>query len=147
MALHVALDPLLWFRGVKLFWPTDNEWVGFWPGDPASWSPWAERFELPNEFGCFFLLFVALLFSGAARQDPRFRVTLRWWATAQYALFVIYFTLATLVTPQSEIVAKAYVIPYLICLVAACILSFKTYAPNQDTQHEIERTSGRDRTS
>jgi membrane-bound metal-dependent hydrolase YbcI (DUF457 family) len=56
ITMHIALDLMIWFRGVAIFWP----WLelDFWrrvdvPG-------WWKKFELPAEFLSFALLFLAL---------------------------------------------------------------------------------------
>ena len=109
--MHIALDLAIWFRGVEILWPLPFK-VDLWRDVvvPGWWS----TLELPAEFLCFALLFLALHRS-AGRQgtDLSFRRRLRFWIWVQSVLFVSLAVLAFALGESYRTVHGALYLPSL----------------------------------
>jgi len=92
MLLHDLLDLIIWFRGVKLFWPFYGE-INFW-----SWYTmpdwWYNKFESAVEF-LLIAVFFLLLASLARKQgtDGDFLKKLKTWTWVEFGLFAIFLVL------------------------------------------------------
>jgi membrane-bound metal-dependent hydrolase YbcI (DUF457 family) len=86
--MHILLDLLVWFNGVKILWPIPS-WVNLWSNvTPPEW--WS-KLMLPAEFLCFALFFVLLYVTARKRgTDGGFLRTLRVWTVVQGVLFVVF---------------------------------------------------------
>ena len=129
--MHIALDLAIWFRGVEILWPLPFQ-VDFWRGVPV--PGWWRTFELPAEFLCFALLFLALHWS-AARQgtDLQFLRRLRFWIWVQIALFVSLAASASALGESYRIVHGAFYVPSLGLAIGVVVRMRRTLArrPNQ----------------
>jgi membrane-bound metal-dependent hydrolase YbcI (DUF457 family) len=120
IAMHIALDLLIWFNGVELLWPLGG-WVNLWSGVLP--PPWLARLLDPAEF-LFFGLYFAWLASAARklRTDPDFLDTLRGWTVGMAALLIVF-------TPLSFLLTKGFVtifgVFYLISLTAAFLITIR----------------------
>ena len=130
--MHMALDLAIWFRGVEILWPLPFQ-VDFWRGVPV--PGWWRTFELPAEFLCFALLFLALHFS-AARQgtDLQFLRRLRFWIWVQIALFVSLAASASALGESYRVVHGAFYVPSLGLAIGVVVRMRRTLArwPNQE---------------
>jgi membrane-bound metal-dependent hydrolase YbcI (DUF457 family) len=120
IGLHIALDLLIWFNGVQLFWPLAS-WVNFWEGvTPAAWFA---RLLDPAEFLFFALFFLWLAREARAHQtNPDFLRTLRWWTIAMFVLLVVF-------TPLAYVMGKGfqtvYGLFYLVSITAAFVITIR----------------------
>jgi membrane-bound metal-dependent hydrolase YbcI (DUF457 family) len=120
ITLHIALDLLIWFNGVELFWPWGG-WINLWERvQPPAWF-----FKLldPAEF-LFFALFFAWLARTARehRTDPDFLGALRVWTIAMLVLLVIFTPLAYVMSRGFQTI---YGVFYLISLTAAFVIMIR----------------------
>jgi hypothetical protein len=101
--MHILLDLLIWFNGVKILWPIPS-WVNLWSG--VAPPLWFDRLMLPVEF-LFFALYFLWLDATARRQgtDREFARTLRVWIWVQGALFFVF-------TALVYTLSKGYMVPY-----------------------------------
>jgi len=109
--MHIALDLVIWFRGVQILWPLQLQ-VDFWRSVvvPRWWS----TFELPAEFLCFALLFLVLHALAVRRgTDLAFLRRLRFWICVQSLLFVSLAVLAVALGERYRLVHGALYLPSL----------------------------------
>ncbi len=90
--MHILLDLVLWFNGVKLLWPIRYE-LNFWSW--FSMPAWLENLLNTGEFLAFGLFFW-LLVSIAAKNgtDQEYQSKARLWAYLMFGLFVIFTVMA-----------------------------------------------------
>lgn len=120
IGLHVALDLLIWFNGVELFWPLKG-WVNLWEGiQPPSWL--AKLLD-PAEF-----LFLAFFFAWLAKvarthqTNTDFLGKLRVWTIAMVVLLAVF-------TPLAYLMSKGFLtifgVFYLISITAAFAITLR----------------------
>ena len=120
ISLHIALDLLIWFNGVELFWPLGG-WLNLW--ESVKPPAWFAKLLDPAEF-----LFFALFFAWMAKiaQDHKtnsdFMSTLRVWMIAMFVLLVVF-------TPLAYVMSKGfqtlYGVFYLVSLTAAFVITIR----------------------
>jgi membrane-bound metal-dependent hydrolase YbcI (DUF457 family) len=135
ISLHIALDLLIWFNGVELFWPLGG-WLNLWESvKPPAW--FATLLD-PAEF-----LFLALFFAWLAKAaqdhktDSDFMGTLRIWTIAMLVLLVVFTPLAYVMSRGFQ---TLYGVFYLVLLTAAFVITIRmrqtVEAPgSQDLSH------------
>lgn len=120
MAMHTALDLILWFNGVELLWPLGG-WVNFW----KEVTPPALFMNLmdPAEF-LFFALYFAWLVKAAQQQrtDPPLVKILRRWTMAMVALSVLFLPLAFV---TNSMYYTFYGLAYLVSITAATVITIR----------------------
>jgi membrane-bound metal-dependent hydrolase YbcI (DUF457 family) len=120
IAMHAALDLLIWFNGVELLSPLGG-WVNFWESiDPPAWFM---KLMEPLEF-LFFALYFGWL-AGAARghrTDGEFLPTLRLWTIAMIVLLVAF---APLTFITNGLYFTIYGAAYLVSLTAAFVITIR----------------------
>jgi membrane-bound metal-dependent hydrolase YbcI (DUF457 family) len=120
ISLHIALDLLIWFNGVELFWPWGG-WLNLWEGvKPPAW--FAKLLD-PAEF-LFFALFFAWLAKVAQnhKTNSDFLRTLRFWMVAMFALLVIFTPLAYVMSKGFQTI---YGVFYLVSITAAFVITIR----------------------
>ncbi len=118
ISLHIALDLLIWFNGVELFWPLGG-WINFWESvKPPSWFT---KLLDPAEF-LFFALFFAWLakIAQAHKTNSDFIGTLQFWMIAMFVLLVVF-------TPLAYVMSKGFLtifgVFYLVSITAAFVIT------------------------
>ncbi len=120
IALHAALDLVIWFNGVELLWPLGG-WVNLW--ENANPPAWFTKFLDPAEF-LFFALFFTWLAKAALthKTDSNFLKTLRVWMIVMIVLLVIFTPLAYLMSKGFQTIYGAF---YLISITAAFVITIR----------------------
>jgi hypothetical protein len=118
IALHMAIDLVIWFNGINLLWPL-NGWVNLWAG--VTPPLWFSKLLDPAEFLIFALFFAWL--TKAARDhktDIGFLPALRVWTIAMFVLLVIF-------TPLNFLLSKGFTtlfgVFYLVSITAAFVIT------------------------
>lgn len=120
IALYAALDLLIWFNGVELFWPFGG-WVNLWHG--VTPPDWFARLLEPLEFFFFGLYFLWLAGRAWERHtDAAFQRPLRVW-TAVMALLLVTFTRTGV--PAGHSFQVVYGLFYLISPTAAFAITIR----------------------
>ena len=120
IALHMALDLLIWFNGIELLWPVGG-WVNLLEGVKP--PDWFSKLLDPAEF-LFFALFFAWL--AKAAQDKKtnldFLGSLRVWMIAMVVLLVVF-------TPLNYAMSRGFTtifgVFYLISITAAFVITIR----------------------
>jgi len=120
IGMHIALDLLLWFNGVQLFWPLGvwvNPWEGIKPPD------WFAKLLDPAEFLFFALFFVWLAkMAQAQKTDSNFLGTLRLWTIGMFALLVVFTPLAYIMNKGFQTIFGVF---YLISITATFVITIR----------------------
>lgn len=120
--MHIALDLVLWFGGVRLLWPLSFE-LNFW-----RWFVTPAWLKILLETGEFlaFGLYLLLLDSLALRfsTDLHSRRSLRMWASLQFALFIL-FTLLFFILGSKGLSYQVYGGLYLLSLVVIFVITLR----------------------
>jgi membrane-bound metal-dependent hydrolase YbcI (DUF457 family) len=120
ISLHIALDLLLWFNGVELFWPLGG-WFNLW--ESVKPPAWFAKLLDPAEF-LFFALFFAWLAKVAQgrKTNSDFIGALRFWMIAMFVLLVVF-------TPLAYVMGKGfqtiYGVFYLVSITAAFVITIR----------------------
>ena len=120
ISLHIALDLLIWFNGVELFWPLGG-WINLWEGvKPTAW--FAKLLD-PAEF-LFFALFFAWLAKAAQGQKTNsdFVGVLRFWMIAMFVLLVVFTPLAYVMSKGFQTIFGVF---YLVSITAAFVITIR----------------------
>lgn len=121
--MHVALDLVIWFNGVELFWPLSNFELNFW-----SWfvmPGWLKILLDTGEFLAFGLYF--LLLSSLARQygaDTEHQGSSRVWAYIEFGLFIL-FTVLFFVIGTKGLHYTIYGALYLVTMIVAIVMTIR----------------------
>lgn len=120
ISLHIALDLLIWFNGVELFWPLGG-WLNLWEGvEPPAW--FTELLD-PAEF-LFFALFFAWLIRAAQSHKTNSDLIrmVRFWMIAMLVLLVVFTPLAYIMSKGFQTI---YGVFYLVSLTAAFVITIR----------------------
>ncbi len=120
IGMHIALDLLIWFNGVAVFWPLGS-WVNLWEGiKPPEWFA-----KLLDPLEMLFLALYFLWLAKAAREhgtNTGFLGTLRIWTIVEAVLLVVF-------TPLAYIMTKGYAtlfgVGYLVSITAAFVITIR----------------------
>jgi hypothetical protein len=118
--LHIALDLIIWFNGVELFWPLGG-WLNLW--ERVQPPAWFAKLLDPAEF-LFFALFFAWLAKVAQshKTNPDFIRALRFWRIAMFILLAVF-------TPLAYVLGKGfqtiYGVFYLVSITAAFVITIR----------------------
>ena len=125
--MHMALDLLIWFNGVPIFWPLGPEynlWEGFTPPEVLV------KFLNPAEllfFGLFFFWLLSL--ARATKTNMPLQKPLRRWMNAMYLLFAVFAVLAYVnLGTAGDMVELVYGLTYLVALTAAFVFTIRMRA-------------------
>ena len=120
IAMHMALDLLIWFNGIEFLWPLGG-WVNLWEGiKPAVWF---SKLLDPAEFLFFASFFAWLAKTAQDRQtNTDFLRSLRVWMIAMVVLLVVF-------TPLNFAMSKGFTtifgVFYLISITAAFVITIR----------------------
>ena len=121
VSMHIAVDLLLWFNGVELFWPFAS-WVNLWSNFTPS-EFWMDLMN-PLEF-----LFIGLFFMALSAEAKKFGTNieflgkLRIWTYVQFILTVIFLILMFITT--SSLVPTIHGAFYLLSLILLIVVVIK----------------------
>ena len=121
VSMHIAVDLLLWFNGVELFWPFAS-WVNLWSNFTPS-EFWMDLMN-PLEFLFIGLFFMAL--SAEAKKlgtNIEFLGKLRIWTYVQFILTVIFLILMFVTT--NSLVPTIHGAFYLLSLILLIVVVIK----------------------
>ncbi len=120
ICLHIALDLLIWFNGVELFWPLGG-WLNLW--ENVKPPVWFSKLLEPAEF-----LFFALFFAWLAKVAQGYKTnldsirTLRIWMIAMLVLLAIFTPLAYVMSKGFQTI---YGVFYLVSITTAFVISIR----------------------
>jgi membrane-bound metal-dependent hydrolase YbcI (DUF457 family) len=120
IAMHMALDLLIWFNGIELLWPVGG-WVNLWEGVKP--PVWFSKLLDPAEF-LFFALYFAWL--AKAAQDKKTNTdylrVLRVWIIAMSVLLVVF---TVLNYAMSKGFTTIFGLFYLVSITAAFVITIR----------------------
>ncbi len=124
VAMHMALDLLIWFNGVPIFWPLGSE-LNFW----ANYNPPEALVKIlnPAELLFFGLYFYWLLRAAQSNNtNVPLRPAVRRWMNVMYLLFIVFAILAYVELGSfRQITELVFGLTYLIALTAAFVLTIR----------------------
>jgi len=124
--MHIAVDLVIWFRGVAILWPLPSD-IDFWRGVDV--PGWWKTFELPAEFLCFSLLFVTLhQLANSRRTDQEVLPKLQALAWIQFLLFLALWVVAHTWSQKYRIVHGAFYLPSLGLAIGVIVRMRRTLA-------------------
>ena len=120
IAMHMALDLLIWFNGIELLWPLGG-WVNLW--ESVKPPVWFSKLLDPAEF-LFFALYFAWLIKAAQDQQTNtdFLRSLRVWMVAMVVLLVVFTVLNYTMSKGFTTIFGAF---YLISITAAFVITIR----------------------
>lgn len=121
IAMHMALDLVIWFNGVPLFWPLGSE-LNFW--ENVAPPDWLMTFVAsPAELLFFGLYFLWLWRTALAKgTDTTRQRTARAWMLASFILFAVFLPLAYM---DLSVFTIAFGAVYLVSLTAAFVMTIR----------------------